>query len=124
MYEQKQRHGCLTSWLVLVIVANSFTAILYLFAEDSVAKNLSGGAKWVVPALAVIGIGNVVFAIALFRWKKWGFFGLAATAIASVVINISAGLSTTLAIGGLAGLVILYAMLQIGGERKAWTQLE
>ncbi len=29
MATQKQRHGCLTTWLILMIIANSMTTLMY-----------------------------------------------------------------------------------------------
>jgi uncharacterized membrane protein (DUF2068 family) len=124
MNQEKQRHGCLTAWLLLVIAASSLTAIFYLFAQGAIAKNLPSGTRWVVPTMTVMGILNVVFAVALFRWKKWGFFGLVTTGLVGLVINLAAGLNAASALGSLLGLVILFALLQIGSERKGWTQLE
>ena len=37
----KQRHGCVTTWLILMIVLNSFTALLYIFGSDSISKKYS-----------------------------------------------------------------------------------
>jgi hypothetical protein len=124
MNEGKQRHGCLTTWLVLMIIANSLTAVMYLFASDAIRKNLPNAPVWVFPILAVGGIFNVVCAIALFRWKKWGFFGFVATTILAFIFNLMIGLNIVQVILGLVGLAIMYWVLQIGKEKKGWTQLE
>ena len=70
------------------------------------------------------GILNIVCAVALFQWKKWGFFGFVATSILALGLNLTIGLNIFQVILGLAGIAILYGVLQIGNERKGWTQLE
>lgn len=120
----KQRHGCLTAWLILLIVVNSLVAVVYLFASSMIKANLPNTPAWAIPVLAVACIANVIFAIALFQWKKWGFFGFIGTTILALAINLSLGLSAFQIVPGLLGIVILYAVLQIGNEDKGWPQLE
>lgn len=124
MYEQKRRHGCVTAWLLLMIFSNSLVTLAYLFAQGAIAKTLPSGDKWAVPTVTLIGILNIVLIIALLRWKKLGFFGLVCTAIATFLIDITIGVNAGYAIFGLAGVVLLFVLLQIGGERSAWDQLD
>jgi hypothetical protein len=120
----KQRHGCLTAWLILLIIVNSLVAVVYLFASSMIKANLPNAPAWTIPVLAVGCIANVVFAIALFQWKKWGFFGFIGTTILALAINLSLGLNVFQIVLGLLGIVILYAVLQIGNGNKGWPQLE
>lgn len=124
MSEGKQRHGCLTAWLVLMIIANSGTALMYLFGSAVIRQNLPSAPDWAFPILSIVGIVNVVCSIALFRWQKWGFFGFIATTAAAFVINLMLGLNILQLLTGLVGIAILYGVLQIGKEKKGWTQLE
>ena len=121
---QKQRHGCLTAWLVLVIVVNSLTALLYVFFSRAIAAGLPGSQGWAIPVLAILAAANVAFAIALFRWQKWGFYGFLATTAVGFVINLVLGLNVLQALFGLVGVAILYGVLHIGYENKGWPQLE
>jgi hypothetical protein len=123
MAEVKQRHGCLTTWLVLMIIANSLTALIYLLDKNAIKPNLHAPA-WSRLALAVIGMANLVFSIALLRWKKWGFFGIVGTSILTLFVNLRNGVNPGFAVFGLTGVVMLYTLLQIGKDRKGWTQLE
>jgi hypothetical protein len=66
---------------------------------------------------------NVACAFALFGWKKWGFFGFCGTALLAVGINLAAGISPIVAVAGLVGVALVYGVLQMGGERKAWPKL-
>ena len=114
MAEAKQRHWCLTAWLILMIIANSMI-VLSLLISMTIKSSLP---------LLFFAIANVVFLVALSEWKKWGFLGYVGT---NIVIMVS-GLMTGWNIGRflLQGLwvLILYAVLQIGKEKRGWTQLE
>jgi hypothetical protein len=92
-----------------------------LFGQDIVLP------LWNIVVSIVASVLVIGFTVALFMWKKWGFWGL----IGIEVVNIAAGvvegetftvitsiLSAVIAIG------LLYATLQIGGQNKGWTQLE
>ena len=89
----KQRHGCVTAWLVLMIIVNSLLAIYYLFASDMVTNNLLGNVSTtMIILLGVIGIGNVISSVLLFQWKKIGFWGFTITSVCALIINLSIGL--------------------------------
>ena len=124
MGEGKQRHGCLTAWLILMIIANSITAVVYLFGSGAIRQQFSSAPGWAFPVLAFLGIANVVCSIALFQWKKWGFFVFIVTTAAAFVVNLMVGVKLVLVLLGLVGLGVLYGVLQIGKEKKGWTQLE
>jgi hypothetical protein len=122
----KQRHGCVTAWLIMMIIFNSLTAALYLFANEMFVENLPNNP----PAsmfylLGVIGFANVFFAIQMMQWKKYAFWGFAITAFGTFSINLSIGLNILQALGGLVGIVILYAVFQIKRDNiSAWENLE
>jgi hypothetical protein len=124
--ESKQRHGCVTSWLVFMIVINSVTAILYLFAGDMVAKNLPGGIPTpMLILLAIVCICNVVFSTFLFLWKRWAFWGFAATSVVTFIINLSIGIGIVQSVMGLIGIAVLYGVLNIKkADVAAWDHLE
>jgi hypothetical protein len=119
----KERHGCLTAYLILMLIANSATALLYLFSSEAIRKQNPNMPDWAFPVLIAIGIINLVFAFALFQWKKWGFWGFVCTAVVVFFINIAIGINPVSALGGLLGIPMLFFVLQIGKEKKGWTQL-
>jgi hypothetical protein len=121
---QKQRHGCLTAWLVLVIVLNAIVSLVYLFGSSAVGSTLPSSRGWAIPVLAVLALVNVACAVALFLWKRWGFYGLVATSVVTFAINIALGINVLQAAFGLVGVAILYGVLQIGEANKGWPQLE
>ena len=122
----KQRHGCVTAWLVLMIIANSLTAIIYLFASEMITDNLPGNVSTpMIILLGIIGIANIVFSVMLFQWKKLGFWGFIITSIGALIINLSIGLGIGQSLFGLGGIAILYGVLQIKKDSiTAWENLE
>lgn len=124
MAEGKSRHGCLTAWLVLMIIANSASALMYLLGSDAIRQALPNAPGWAFPVLIVFSLFNLVCAIALFQWKKWGFWGFCVSSVVALVVNLSIGLGIGPAVGGLIGVALLYGVLQIGKENKGWPQLD
>jgi len=124
--ESKQRHGCVTAWLTLMIIANSISSLAYLFMGKKIAAHFpTPVSQSVIMALAVIGIANLVFSIMLFKWKKWAFWAFAGTSLITLVINISIEIGIASSILGLAGVGILFAVLQIKKDKvSSWENLE
>ena len=124
MTDGKSRHGCLPAWLVLVIVANSATGLMYLLGSDAIRKTIPDAPGWAFPVLIVFSVFNLVCAIALFQWKKWGFWGFCVSSVVALIVNLAIGLGIGSALGGLIGAAITYGVLQIGKENKGWPQLD
>jgi FtsH-binding integral membrane protein len=123
MADAKKRHGCLTAWLVLMIVANSASALWYVLRSETIRRSLPNALGWTLPVLIVVSLFNVVCAVALLQWKKWGFWGSCASAVVSLVVNLWLGLGTGVA-GAVVGVLLLYGVLHIGKENKGWPQLD
>ena len=122
---QKERHGCVTAWLVVMIVINSITAIIYLFANDFITDSLPGNSTIMIILLGLFGIANIVFAVMLLQWKKLGFWGFVLSSAAVLIINLSIGVGIGQSVMGLVGIFILYGILQIKkGNTTAWENLE
>ena len=128
MAETKDRHGCLTAWLVLTLIANAITAFSYaaltLLRPSAAHSAQPHSPTWARFVLMAGCIANIVFAVALFRWKRWGFLGFLVTTILALAINLSIGIKPAFVIIGASGIIILYGVLQIGDDKKGWDQLE
>lgn len=124
--KNKQRHGCATTWLLLLIFANSFAAVLTLFSGDVLSQSIPEGISNTALIMTVlVSISNVFFAISLFQWKKWAFWGLVITSIAMFVINLNLDLGIGQASIGLFGVAILYVLFQIKKDNvTSWNNLE
>ena len=122
----KSRHGCVTSLLILIIIGSSLTVFTFLFSVDTYNQYVPQGISTTARILLIIlGLLNVIFAIALLKWKKWAFWGFAFTTIAELIIDLSMGLGVIKSIIGLLGIIILYAVLQIKKDNlSGWNNLE
>ncbi len=119
----KQRHGCLTAWLILSIISNAFTALLYLINLAG-SGNLGNIPVWALILLIILSAFNVICAILLFKWKKMGFWGFCISSVLVMIVNLALGLQVYLVLLGIVGVAVLYGVLQIGKENKGWPQLE
>lgn len=124
MAEGKTRHGCLTAFLILIIIANSATALMYLFRGVAIRQSIPNMPGFAIPLLIVMALFNLLCAIALFRWKKWGFWGFCGSSIVALTLNLYLGLGIGPSLGGLVGLLLLFGVLHIGKENKGWPQLD
>lgn len=114
-------HGCLTAYLTVMLLSNLGTAIFYMAA-------LSNGKATTLPTplmliMATMCLLNLVLVGALFKWKKWGFYGFVGTTIIAFIINLYIGIGVY-ALIGLSGIPILFGVLKIGKERAGWHQLD
>jgi hypothetical protein len=114
---EKKRGILLTGWLILMLIANSLTAISYFIGSSFFAEILAIP-TWSLYTLGLLALFNVGFAIFLFNWKKWAFFGFCGTTVVTFVINLSIGLGLG-SITGFLGIIILYLIL-----RPKWSLLE
>lgn len=90
MSEQKQRHWFLEVWLVLMIIANSSLALMTLSTIRAFIRDRPD-IPWALITVMVFSILNVVCSIALFKWKKWGFWGLLFSSIVVFGVRVSLG---------------------------------
>jgi uncharacterized membrane protein YsdA (DUF1294 family) len=122
---EKQRHGCVTAWLILMIVINSLTSVIYLFFGDRVREEAPEVSESLLMLLAFLTLSNVFFAAMLLRWKKLGFWGFAITSAAAFILNLMMGMDILRSVLGISGLLILYAILQIKkNDTSTWENLE
>jgi hypothetical protein len=120
----KKRHGCLTTWLVLTIIFNVIFTVLYL-AGAGVSKSLRGSPTWAIPVLVLLLIFEIVCTLALFSWKKWGFWGFCAVNVIGIVVDIGLGISIVWPlVAVLVNIAVLYGVLNIGQDNKGWPQLD
>jgi hypothetical protein len=120
----KKRHGCLTTWLVLTIIFSVIFTVL-LLAGAGVSKSPRGSPTWAIPALVLLLIFEIVCTLALFSWKKWGFWGFCAVNIIGIVVDIGLGISIVWPlVAVLVSIAMLYGVLNRGQDNKGWPQLD
>jgi hypothetical protein len=122
--QPKQFGALLTVWLILVILANVATALIYILlgyglaiGNALVVEFFGSIPLWATVVFSVFSVVNVCAAVALFKWRKWGFYAFCISAAVALTVNLVLGLGV-LAFGGLASLVILYLLL-----RSKWSLL-
>ena len=108
----KNRGTLLTIWLVLILISNFVTSIMYFFLRDSAINLLPNLSLGMIYFYGLISLLNFVMVIFLFKWKKWAFFVLCGSALVTFVLNLIAGASVFSAISGLLGILILYLIMQ------------
>ena len=123
----KQRHGCVTAWLIFWIIGFSLVAIIYLFAAEFILSITQGElSKTMIISSGIIALASVVFTVLLLRWKKIGFWGYVGVIIVGFVMNLNTGSGIVLSLlSGLISIAILYGVLQIKKNNvSAWENLE
>jgi len=118
MPQGKQRGGCLTALLVLMMIANPLVALMYLATGDAIKRTLHAP-DWAIPVLGVAALTNFVCAVGIWRFKKWGMFGAVAMAAVGLVVNFTIGIQPMQALMGLLGPVILIALV-----KPQWAQFD
>ena len=119
MSQPRRRPWFLTLWLVLLIAVNGIAAFGNLARSGAGWQELPRASIWPYTLLAILALANVVFALALFRWKRWGFYGFCASAFLALIINLYVGLGVVPALAGPAGVIVLFALLRLGHKPKA-----
>jgi hypothetical protein len=117
----KTRHGCVTTYLIFMMIVNSLLSLLYFINNDTGIY----GSKEISIILGLIGVSNVIFAVLLFGYKRIGFIGFLISSLISFGFNISLGIPILRSLLGLCGIIILYAVLQIKQDgNTTWEQLD
>jgi hypothetical protein len=120
----KKRHGCLAAWLIFMIILNSIFSLVYVFGSALIRESYPTAPGWVFGVLTLSCIFNLACSIALYKWKKWGFWGFAVTTIIGFWLNEMLGVGIVQKILGFGGICMLYGVLQIGKANKGWPQLD
>jgi hypothetical protein len=113
-----KRGGCLTAFLIFMLITNPLVAIYYFVSGSSVTQALPAMPAWIIPILGVGSIANFIFALAIWKWKKWGMYGFAASAGIVFFIN-AIYINILTALWGLVGIGLLAYLL-----RQVWSQME
>jgi hypothetical protein len=123
--EPKSRHGCVTAWLVLIIVANVVGALLLFVAQQQLGDSVSVHLAWFLPTIVFLSLANVVCAVAVLNWKTWGVIGICLIHAAAIGIGVVLGTASAMSVCvGLIAPVVLLIVLQFGDRRSTWSQLE
>lgn len=116
------RHrGCFTAWLVLMLIANAATAISTLLMFSGITQRVPVFSGRVTSLIVIEAIVNGLFAIALFKGKRWGFHGFVISAVIALITNLSVGLGIGQSIPGWVGIPLLYYLMSMGKSNERWS---
>ena len=114
----RDRGGCLTAFLVLMMIANPLVGLMYVVTGDTIKRTLHAP-DWAIPVLTIASLVNFACAVGIWKWKKWGVFGAVAMAAIGLVVNFTIGIQPMQAIFGLVGPAILIALVS-----KLWKKFD
>lgn len=115
-----ERSGCLTMYLVTMIIGNSIVGLLYLAACENTASPSSGLPHWLYPALTACFFLNVLFSIAMALWFKWGIFAFILTNLFIIILAVSFSVRTITPTLSLLEIITLFGAIHCGGAQKSW----
>ncbi len=122
----KQRHSFVTFWLILLIISNSITVIMYLFLPNDLIfkyfKNSTTINIFESILMCFIQIGLIIL---LLKWKKWAFFGFVIIGIISSILTYLRTYEILVLISLPIAALFLYGVLQIKkNDVSAWKNME
>jgi hypothetical protein len=106
--ETKKRGFWLTAFLILMFVANPFTAFTYFSNPELIIQSYPSISIGLLYFMGVLALLNVVFAIAIWTWKKVGVYGIYGSMALAFCINLYIGVGIVGSLTGLLGLVLIY----------------
>lgn len=119
-----RRHPFLTFMLWWLAIGNILATALGPFLFVSIRRqSIPDFPEWSGWAFATLSILAVLCTVALFRRRKWGFYGYALVACAVFALNVHGGVGTGASALGFVGTAALFIALQMGGVKKAWSRL-
>jgi hypothetical protein len=105
-----QLGGCLVALLVVMIIGNAWTSVIYILA--ALGKFAPPGQpRWVVPTLLIATLVNLASLAAIFNWLRWGLYVAFASAGLVFLLNIYLGANSYLATIGLIGPALLFILV-------------
>ena len=104
-----ERGGCLTAFLIFMIIANAAAILLYLGMGEKIAR-ASHLPSYTPAIMSLFGVLNLVFAIMIYKWKKAGVIGIVINSAVILILNLALGMGVR-SFGGVVGVVILVILV-------------
>ena len=110
-----QKHsGCLTAFLALAVAGNAFLALFTWSMTSDVPSSLQP----IVLFAGLLNLASIGFAIAIYKWKKWGVYGYVTCIGMTILLNLVLG-DIVSAGRGLIPIALLVYLI-----RPSWSQME
>jgi hypothetical protein len=118
--QERKRPYWLRTMLILWMIFSAMSAYIYLRSLSGVWVAITplGHPKWTLPWMFVLSLVNLVCVIAIWKWKRWGMYGLVASAAVMFIITL-VSLNLTNAIISVSGVIIITLLV-----RKVWGQMD
>ncbi len=110
----RKHSGCLCAFLSLAVVGNALSGLITWSMATSVSSSMQG----IVMLAGLLNIGGVIFAIAIYKWKKWGVYGYFATLGITMLLNFGFGDVASVARGFIPMGLLWYLI------RASWNQMD
>lgn len=81
----KERGGWLSAWLILIIAHSTFAAYLILRLRE---QQNTPSSPWFWLLLLALAVADIVAAIAIWNWKRWGSVLYAISTVVSIVVGL------------------------------------
>ncbi|MDR1525907.1 MAG: hypothetical protein LBS79_11740 [Tannerella sp.] len=116
----KQRNGCLTAWIFIIMLVNAGIGILILALQDNLDLSESD-----VTVQVLISLLIVICGILLLKWKRIGFYLMLTAYLAGIIYSLSTG-GGMQSFSGILGIIILWGLLnkKADGGVSAWNQMK
>jgi len=112
-------------WVGIFIIIHALSLYFDLFKSEELKVYAPEGAPdWIRYGKVLLDVLALVFLFALFKLKKWGFWGYALSSLAMALVQLAAGHTLITALTGLGSTAIILASLHVGKENKVWSHLE
>ncbi len=121
----RKRDGGLTFWLSLILVGNAIFVISQIYSDVgffffpvgtiffAVFESFSSGFPlWSIPLFVAYSIGSICSIVALFTWRKIGFYAICLFAVAAFITGIATGVLTLSIIINCVSMGILAILLR------------
>lgn len=108
--EERNHGGCLSTFLILAMLANLGFGILTLLMADDLGE--------LALVSALLNFAGFGFAIAVWKWKKWGVYGYIGVIGITALINLSTGYFA----GAAQGIIPIVALSLL--VRPVWGQMD
>ncbi|HEX2907218.1 MAG TPA: hypothetical protein VHO69_10190 [Phototrophicaceae bacterium] len=112
--DERKRKPLLTVWLIVIALLNLWLAYQFITISTPSAPyaSLTATPTWIVPVSIMVALVNLGAVIALWQWRKVGFYLLAVTSIPMLVVNFTLGVQFFIALFPLYSVGLLWTLLQ------------
>lgn len=119
----KTRNIILTILLSIFLIADFYT--LKTILDSNPNNDLIDLSEKLNYFYVIFTILDLLFTFFLFKWKKWAFWGTFTISILTFLLNLYVGVEIITSLFGLAGVILLYALLQLRSKNvSGWKNLE